>query len=577
MPTEIELKLRLPPDCAVTRRLQRHPLLKSLGISSPVTQKLHSVYYDTPNLDLQRLGVALRLRRVDKRWVQTIKGGGSVAAGLHQRGEWEAPVLKQQPDFTKITDPGLITLFSSANLRAQLRPLFTTEFTRNTRLLRLADGSEAEFCLDRGKIVADPLMEPLTNRLGRQTTPAKSLVISYPLSHEGREELSAPLSAGSRSRLTGRRGVGGEVASEPLCEIELELKAGNHPGQLFQLALELLNDFPLRLENASKAERGYALCCGGRSLPTKAMPVALDAETSVNPAFKAIAWSCLGHLHANESGMLAGLDIEYLHQMRVALRRLRSALSIFSTAFSKAALAPAAQELKWLLDQFGPARDWDVFVLETLAEVDMGFPGHPGLSALRKECERLRRRHNDAARAAVESARYTEMMLKFGAWLSEEPWLSQPDPIAPIELAGTGRADAPVQEFAQALLAKRHQQLKKHSKKLAGFNPEELHALRIAAKKQRYAAEFFAGLYPPRGTKDYIQSLSALQNILGAINDGATAKRLLDEVTIDDDGMREAMGIVLGWSASLAQRQKLELEQAWKRYGKQEPFWTTDA
>lgn len=519
MSTEIELKLRLPPDCAVTRRLQHHPLLKSLGISAPVTQKLHSVYYDTPNLDLQRLGVALRLRRIGRRWVQTIKGGGSVAAGLHQRDEWEAPVLKQQPDFTKITDPALITLFGSVDLRAQLRPLFTTEFTRSTRLLRLADGGEAEFCLDRGEIIADN-------------------------------------------------------TSEPLCEIELELKSGS-PGQLFRLALGLLNDFPLRLENASKAERGYALCCGESSPPTKAAAVALDPETSVNSAFKAIAWNCLGHLHANETGMLAGPDIEYLHQMRVALRRLRSALSIFSAVFSKTAFAPAAQELKWLLDQFGPARDWDVFVMETLAEVGIGFPGHPGLLTLRQECERLRCRHHEVAREAVESTHYAGMMLGLGAWLSEEPWLDRLDPVVPIELAGTGGADVPIQEFAKALLDKRHRQLIKHGKKLADFNPEELHALRIAAKKQRYAAEFFAGLYPHRETKDYIQSLSTLQNILGAINDGACTRRLLDEITTGENegGMREAAGMVLGWSASLAKRQKLELDRAWARFDKNKLFW----
>ena len=516
MPTETELKLRLPADCVA--RLQRNPLLKSSSISRPVTQKLYSIYYDTPNFDLKRHGVALRLRRSGKRWVQTIKGGGSVAAGLHQRDEWEAPVLKAQPDFTKITDPALIKLFAATDLREQLQPVFTTEFTRNIRMLRFASGGEAEFCLDRGQIIAGD-------------------------------------------------------ASTPLCEIELELKSGN-PGQLFQFALELLHSVPLRLENASKAERGYLLYADGKSPPLKAAPVELDAEMSVSAAFKAITWNCLNHLHSNETGMLAGHDIEYLHQMRVALRRQRSALSIFSRMFSKAAFVPLAQKLKWLTSQFGPARDWDVFVTETLAPVCASFPDHPGIVVLQGKCKQLRRQHNEAARHAVESAHYAESMLQLGAWVSAEAWLSQPGPAASVKLAGIG-AGAPVKKFATALLAHRHRQLKKYGKELMNSSVAELHALRIIVKKQRYTAEFFAGFYSARETRRYLRALSVLQDILGAMNDTANAKRLLNEVAIagDEGSQQEAVGMVLGWSASLAALKNLELERAWARFNKTKPFW----
>ncbi len=516
MPTETELKLRLPADCVA--RLQRNPLLKSLSISRPVRQQLYSVYYDTPNFDLKRHGVALRLRRSGKRWVQTIKGGGSVAAGLHQRDEWEAPVLKAQPDFTKITDPALIKLFAATELRERLQPVFTTEFTRSIRMLRLAGGGEAEFCLDRGQVIAGD-------------------------------------------------------ASAPLCEIELELKSGN-PGQLFQFALELLHSVPLRLENASKAERGYLLYPDGRSPPLKAAPVELDAEMSVSAAFKAITWNCLNHLHSNETGMLAGRDIEYLHQMRVALRRQRSALSIFSRIFSKAAFVPLAQELKWLTSQFGPARDWDVFVTETLTPVCASFPGHPGMMVLQDKCKQLRHQHNEAARHAVESAHYAESMLQLGAWVSTEAWLSEPGLAASVKLAGAG-AEVPVKKFATALLAHRHRQLKKYGKELMNSSVAELHALRIVVKKQRYTTEFFAGFYSGRETRRYLRTLSVLQDILGAMNDTANAKRLLNEVAIaeDEGSQQEAVGIVLGWSASLAALKNMELEQAWTYFNKTRPFW----
>lgn len=516
MPTEIELKLRLPPDCVA--RLQRNPLLKSLSISSPVTRKLYSVYYDTSNFDLRRSGIAFRLRREGKRWVQTVKGGGSAIAGLHQRDEWDAPILKAQPDFTKISNPDLLKLIGTANLREQLRPLFITEFNRSIRILRLVDGTEAEFCLDRGEIIAGN-------------------------------------------------------ASAPLCEVELELKSGS-PVPLFQLALDLLQVIPLRLENVSKAERGYALASGYKSPPQKARPVQLVAGMSVSEAFRATSWNCLGHLHSNEAGMLEGNDIEYLHQMRVALRRQRSALSIFSAAFSKAVFTPMAQELKWLAGQLGPARDWDVFVAETLIAICADFAGHPGMFRLRKKCEQLRSHHNDAACNAVESMHYVELMLKLSAWLSAEPWGAQSDSLASDDLARAGYG-TPVKEFAGILLARRHRQLKKYGKKRMNFSVPELHALRILAKKQRYATEFFAALYPHREAKRYIQSLSALQDILGVMNDATIAEGLLSEVPItrDRSDEHEAVGIIRGWGASMALVKKRELDRAWRRFDKNNPFW----
>lgn len=520
MPTEIELKLRLPQ--AGIARLQRNPLLKSLSISRPVTQKLYSIYYDTPDLDLRRNDIAFRLRRQGKRWVQTVKGEGSVTAGLHQRYEFEVPVLKGQPDFTKISGSHLAKLFDIRMLREQLCPVFTTEFTRSTRTLRLAGGSEVEFCLDRGEITA-----------------------------------------GS--------------ASVPLCEIELELKAGSRLS-LFQLALDLLHSVPgsvpLGLESLSKAERGYVLASGVKSPPSKAVPVPMAAGMSINDAFKAIAWNCLNHLHSNEAGMLERGDIEYLHQMRVALRRERSALSIFSRAFSKAAFAETAKELKWLAGQFGPARDWDVFVTETVVPVCATFSQHPDMLALREKCEEIRQKHGDEACRAVDSRHYTELMLKLGTWLSAESWLVPEDSAPAGHRAGSG-SGVSIMEFAGALLTHRHRQLKKHGKKLDSLDAPQLHALRIIAKKQRYAAEFFAGLYPQKEARRYIQSLSRLQDVLGVMNDVVVVEKLLGELPFEEnrDGEREAAGIIRGWSASLALTKKQELSGTWEDFDKNHPFW----
>lgn len=526
MTTEIELKLRLSPSDAA--RVLRNPWLRALGGPDPVTRRLRTVYYDTPAFHLRRHGVALRLRREGRHWIQSVKGGGSVAAGLHRREEQEAPVLGPHPDFTKIADPALARLLASDKLRERLRPLFTTTCQRNTRMLRLPDGSEVEFCLDRGTIAAGD----------------------------------------------------GEGPGVPLCEIELELKSG-HPLSLFQLAQALMHHFPVRIEHASKAARGYALVSGAARTPLKARPPRLTSGMGMDAALKAVVQSCLDHLHGNETGMLEGSGIEYLHQMRVALRRLRSAFGLFCGKQARTGLiAPAAGELKWLAGQLGPARDWDVFTEETLAAVDAALPDHAGISELRDRCERMRQHHGEIARQAVASRRYTETMLSLGAWLCGAPLEAQQEnPQAPDD----ARADMGVGPFARKLLTRRHRQLRKHGRTLQGLGAPALHAVRILAKKQRYAVEFLSGLYPAGAAGAYLDSLSALQDILGILNDATVARGLLGEMSAAGEDRHptargrqeehEAIGIVLGWSLRQACPRQDLLDDAWQRFRSEQPFW----
>lgn len=514
MYTEIELKLRV--RAADVSRLQRRRLIKSLSISPAVNQKLYSVYYDTGSHDLRLKDIALRLRRDGKRWVQTIKGKGEATAGLHQRYEWEVPVLHARPDLTKISDPAVLSLFDNARLRESLHPIFTTEFNRSKRILRLASG-EVEFCLDRGTITAGD-------------------------------------------------------ASISFSEIELELKSGSS-ASLFQLAVDLLAVIPFRLENRSKAERGYALAAGSEWLPQKASPVNLRPGMSLGSAFGAITASCLNHLLSNESGMLEGRDVEYLHQMRVAVRRQRSALSIFSPLFATDSNS-IARELRWLARQIGSARDWDVFVTETLPLILSAFPQHSGMLALRDQCEQRRLHYASLGRGAVESKRYIKMMLKLGERISAESGSSLAGSHLRDELESDSREKS-LEEFAGELLTRRHDKLKKHGRKLKGSGVRELHRLRIAIKKQRYAIEFFVGLYPDEAPRCYSQSLTKLQDILGKMNDVATMERLLGELPgcEDDLAVQQAIGVTLGWGACLALKKKRELGRAWKSFYKTDPFW----
>lgn len=506
--TEIELKLQIPANAL--RRLSAHPLLKGRGRAT--TKSLYSVYFDTPELDLRRQGIALRMRREGRHWVQAVKGGGEVQAGLHRRIEIETRVAGPLPDYAAIDDAATAELFASSQLRAQLKPVFVTEFRRTTRIVCPHPGFVVEVCVDRGDI---------------------------------------------------RSGD----CSEAFSEIELELKSGP-ASRLFELALALLDSVPLRIENRSKAERGYALFQGTQPAPVKARPAALAAGMSVKDAFKTIAWSTLGHLQANAPGVQQAEDPEYLHQMRVALRRFRSLFGVFADVLPPAA-APLVAELKWLAGALGPARDWDVFMTETLPPIRGEFGEHTGLAAFEKQCMRVRSAAQRVAVRAVNSKRYQRLMLNLGAWLTAEAWAGDDD------AGGLAAAQTPVREFAGAVLSRRAAQVAKRGRRLPQLKGPELHRLRISIKKLRYATDFFASVYDARHVRETRMLLARLQDILGAINDAAAVSELMNQGfgARPERAVVEARGIMLGWSKGRSATLRRELRTVWKAYRASKPFW----
>lgn len=511
MAQETEIKLRLPPRAAAA--IRRHPALLAAAAGRPVTRRLRSVYFDTPERHLARAKLALRVRRVGRAWVQTLKAEGEITGATHQRGEWEARVAACRPELAKIDAPQARELLDSPDVRGRLGAVFETDFLRTTVPLRLASGA-AELAIDRGHVVAG-----------------------------------------------GRR--------EALAELELEMEPAG-ARDAYALLLEIARDLELEVELVNKAERGFRLLDRAPPPVVKARKPRFGAADSVEQALCAIVSACLYQVQANAEGVRAGLEeVEYLHQMRVGVRRMRSALSTFHAAFPRELFAPVRDELRWLSGELGPARDWDVFVTETLPPIRAAFPDHAGLLRLAAAAEAVRSRHNLRSRGAAAAPRYRELTLALSAWLGARPWR---DALTAAQLAAV---DAPVPGFAAAVLARRHRRFVRRGKGHREFTAEELHQLRIAGKKLRYAAEFFHGLFPGRRAEAFIEALENLQDLLGAINDVATTGRLLDEIRGEtaDTGVHEAAGIVAGWGARRAAHCRGELANAFKRLRRQEPFW----
>ena len=506
MTVEIELKLALPPIQA--GRLKRHPLL--IGAGRPLRRRLVSVYFDTPELDLMCARAALRVRRVGRGWIQTVKIGGGSAGGLHQRPEWETPTRSEAPEPERFAAPEVRKLLTPARL-ARLRPVFETHFWRDAWTLPVAGGGSIEVALDQGEV-----------------------------------------SGGGRS--------------QPICEVELELKAGQ-PAALYDLALDLAADFDLYPDPLSKAERGYALFQHLPARPVQAGPAGLEPEMHVADAFVVVMQNGLEQFTANLVGLIHETDPEYLHQARVAVRRLRSALTVFAPALSDPALAPLREALRWLMSELGPARDWDVFVTETLPPLMRAMPDQ-SLQSLARSAQLRREAARAAMITAVSSRRLTRLLLEAGRMLLLRPWEQA------MERIGSAWQGSPATALAESVLDRRQHQLLRRGRHFVQLDPAARHRLRIATKKQRYAAEFFAELYPPKVTRAYIKNLAALQDNLGALNDIAVAGRLLSNLR----GRRAvnrawACGVVQGWVESRAQVKIAELEPAWRRMKKTRPYW----
>ena len=470
MPKEIELKLSLSPTQA--RRLLTHPLLAG---EKPKKYRLFNTYYDTPELDLRKRGIALRLRRKGWAvWLMTVKGGDSGPGGLSQRNEWEAPTEPGVFDFGVVSDEGLRAFLEERHER--LQAIFSTDFSRLAWTIRRGD-SLIELVLDRGRIA--------------------------------------------------RGGDGGEQAgATAICEIELELLEGESTDELFGLAIELAADLHLHPEIVSKAERGYALVDGRPAPPVKAFSSPLSKEMSPVEAFRSLALSCLTQLQRNEAGAVAGGHPEYVHQARVAIRRLRCAFRLFAPLLADSFVAVYSPRWRDLAGQLGGARDWDVFLSETLLPLEEAFPGDPDLAVLRARGEAIKNKAQRAASGTLTQRGYSQLLLAFVAALLREQGAT-----IERELSGKLPREArSLEGFArqrlQGLFRKVERVIGEHGK----LSSERRHELRIDFKRLRYALEFFAPILPRKRLLAFQSSLAAIQDLLGILNDQVTASRLIKEM-----------------------------------------------
>lgn len=430
-----EVELKLEIDRAAADRLRSHRLLAG----DHRVQRQISVYFDTPKGKLRRQGWVLRVRQHDEGWVQTVKRS-SDAAGLFDRDEWETAVSSLQPDLQGLGETPLKELVGPRQFR-HLVPRFRTDVERTTWLIE-SRGAEIELSHDVGLIEAGD-------------------------------------------------------ARDPIEEIELELKQGDVDG-LFGTARLFARQVPIRLGVSSKSERGFTLAAGRRDVPAKAVHAVIRFDAIVAEGFAAVAGACLKHFRLNEPLLLRTADAEAMHQVRVAIRRLRTALWLFRPAVRDKEFAAINSELRKLTRELGAARNIDV-ILASMS------PGDPARTHLERDRQRLYAR----ILRMLDSRRFRLFLLDLLAWANIGEWRKRK------------KAQGPLAPFAGKRLDKLWNQINERGAKLLTLSVEERHELRIDAKKMRYALEFLGGVAAVAGEaqRDFVKAAEGIQDALGHLND----------------------------------------------------------
>ncbi len=439
MAQEIELKFELKSEHVAL--LHTLPILASAP-SSAADQL--TVYYDSPKGNVRKHGFSLRVRSAEDGFVQTVKPLDS-GAGLFAREEWERKVGSIEPDKDALADTPLSDLVQAGRLK-KLAPVIRSEVRRTSWRLE-HEASEIAVDLDEGAMVADGTSDSFT-------------------------------------------------------ELELELLKGTR-ADLLEAARAIAEQIPLRIGVLTKAARGFALADGSFGKVVKAAPVAVQPQMSVADGLTIIVQACLTHFRRNEPFVVTRRQPEALHQTRVAMRRLRSAFSMFKPVAADEEYEPLRQELRWFTNLLGDARNLDVY----LARDDLE----------ERPPELLRRRDEayDTIVEALDSARFLKLMFDLVAWLATGQWRSGK------------KARKPLLPFAGKRLGKMWDRVAGVGD-LAQMDDSARHELRIEVKKLRYGIEFFRALYPAAAAahKQFAGAVEELQEVLGLLNDIVTAQLL---------------------------------------------------
>lgn len=517
---EIELKIEL--NAATEAALSVHPALTGLRVRPRQTEDLVSTYFDTREQALAKAGIALRLRKVGGSFVQTVKVKGpeaETALGLFSHIEVEIPA----PDGRLVLDgpdeQGAFAAIAKASGNAELMPLFETRVSRIIEHLTAPCGGLVELAIDRGEIVA-----------------------------------------------------GDHRAA--ILEAEIELMSGDVTA-VFDVARILFRAGPLRFSTANKAARGYQLAATGTAdhpvAPRNAGNLRYDANTPIEMVARDVLRDCLSQISLNMVVVAQSDTSEGPHQLRVGLRRLRTALDLLGPSLGGTAIQSLSDKARDFGYIVGSLRDIDVLIDDVMGPETESSLDAPARTAVLLVLNEQRRAIRENVRAALAGPEVVDFVLDLMHLIEAQGWLE------PSDYSQTTRLAAPIAAVAPRLMGKHAQKVRKKSRRLRYLNDEALHELRKKLKKLRYATEIFGPIYRNKKVPAYHSSLKALQDTFGSLNDVAMANEYLTgpkALDLDDPDAQRAVGWVLGRLAAKVVNERPQFFEQWERFTQTKQFWT---
>ena len=502
---ETELKLALSPS--VAKSVLSVPALKRNRAGGSKSRRLVTTYYETPEKDLARQGVSLRIRQQDDKPFQTVKAEGRSGVA-NARGEWEWPLTEAKPDLQLVKETPVSDVFANVSVD-RLEPAVVTDVVRTTQRLEI-EGDVVEAALDLGSIIAGK-------------------------------------------------------ARQDIRELELELREGT-PMSLYRLALELNTAVPFDIEVESKAARGFRLKEGLPPQASKPSAMRLDAGDPAIEALRTIIEETLGHLLMNQPAALAG-DPEGVHQVRIAVRRIRSALRLFSPHLEPHAAGLLEDELRQAGRTIGEARDWDVFCDEILVRISETPEGRKFGEMMKSPAEAHRAAAHEGCVRQLQDPSFRALVLGLAAWVEGGRENSGQ--------VGDKALKRDIADIAEKLLDRLDAKAMKRGRAVGpGAEAGELHPLRKSLKKLRYSVEFLQSIYRPKRTKRFLRRLKKLQDALGEINDAAMATRLAEGLAADKHLELAPSVSAISLSGEGAARSAMKaLAKSWNAYCDEPRFW----
>ncbi len=514
--SETELKFLF--DESMTRALWTRVKASDLAVGNPRTSTLRSTYFDTADHAVRRAGIALRLRRDGRRWVQTVKSGRQLHGGLSQVGEVENAAPGGRLCLHVIPDEFIRGEVMQAINGADLQPVCETLIKRTATELALDDGTHAELSVDIGEIRAGGL-------------------------------------------------------SAPICEIEIELRQGSPKG-LYDIAQVLLPDGGLRFSRLSKSARGYLLategCIEPPIAPRYAKPVRLNGDLIAEQAAHEMLRECLDQVATNMTVVRSLDDAEGPHQLRIGLRRLRTVFSVCRTVLKCPEMDRLVNEARWLGAEVGRLRDLDVVANDIVGLEAERHRDEPGLSVLATSLSGWAVDVRQALGELLVGTRAQNFLIDLARFVETRGWLLAED------FDQTKRLAQPVGDLASEALDRLWRSVRKRAKRLKTLEVHQRHSLRKDMKKLRYAIDFFGPLFPARKVDSILKHLRKLQEVFGGLNDAAMVRMMLtgaDAPLARDAAGQFAIGWVTGATQARADLSWAIAKAHWRRLEKTRPFW----